>query len=175
MVLKSVLPTPILTARWSLRPNTMSASMRGLNYGNCLAFIALAAFVLTRSPLKGQTKALLLFGGDDHKTFLGCLNCGTVNSKSVCNSIGHYGSSVSHDSIWNSVGPYGSSVSSTSPWNSISRDAPIIVDTDGNAYGYFTVNSVHHDRTRIKWLLAVLDYYEKTNDLDKTREAMCGE
>lgn len=139
------------------------------------AFIALAILALTKAPLNGQTKAFLLFGDEDHKTFLGCLNCGTVNSKSVCNSVGHYGSSVSYDSIWNSVGPFGSSVSGKSPWNSVGSDPPIIVDTDGASYGYFTVNSVYHDRTRIKWLLAVLDYYEKTDDLDKTRDAMCDE
>jgi hypothetical protein len=111
------------------------------------------------------TKALLLFGESDHKTFLGCLNCANISSVSVCNSVGKYGSSVAQDSIWNSVGRFGSSVSSVSPWNSVSSNAPIIVDSDGDSYGYFSTNTVHHDRTRIDWLLAVLDYYEKTNDL----------
>jgi hypothetical protein len=149
--------------------------MTGLKCASYGAFITFAVFTLTKAQLEGQTRALLLFGGEDHKTFLGCLNCGTVNSKSVCNSVGHYGSSVSHDSIWNSVGPFGSSVSGKSPWNSVGNDPPIVVDTDGGSYGYFTMNSVHHDRTRIEWLLAVLEYYEKTDDLDKTRDAMCGE
>jgi hypothetical protein len=149
--------------------------MKTLTYGSCSVFIALAIFALAKAHAEGQTKALLLFGDEDHKTFLGCLNCGTVNSKSVCNSVGQYGSSVSRKSIWNAVGPYGSSVSGTSAWNSVADNPPIVVDSDGGSYGYFTMNSVHHDRTRIQWLLDVLDYYEKADDLDKTRDAMCGE
>jgi hypothetical protein len=120
------------------------------------------------------TKALLLFGGHDHKTFLGCLNCADTSDASVCNDVGQYGSDVAENSIWNDVGPYGSDVSPTSPWNDVSQDAPIIVDRAGKSYGYFSANNVHHDRTRIDWLVAILDYYEKTNDLAKTRQKMCG-
>jgi hypothetical protein len=119
------------------------------------------------------TKAMLLFGGHDHKTFLGCLNCVDTSDTSVCNDVGEYGSDVAGNSIWNDVGPYGSDVSPTSPWNNVSQDAPIIVDRAGRSYGYFTTNNVHHDRTRIDWLVAILDYYDKTNDLAKTREKMC--
>ncbi len=120
-------------------------------------------------------KALLLFGGEDHKTFLGCLNCVDTSAVSVCNDVGTYGSDVSADSIWNDVGTFGSDVSPESPWDDVSQDAPIIVDKDGNSYGYFSANDVHHDRTRIPWLVAILDYYEKTNDLEKTRNRMCGD
>jgi hypothetical protein len=119
------------------------------------------------------TKALLLFGGHDHKTFLGCLNCVDNSDSSVCNDVGKYGSDVAENSIWNDVGRYGSDVSPTSPRNNVSQDAPIIVDRDGKSYGYFSANNVHHDRTRIDWLVAILDYYDKTTDLAKTREKMC--
>jgi hypothetical protein len=119
------------------------------------------------------TKALLLFGDREHKTFLGCLNCGEVSAVSVCNEVGKYGSEVAENSIWNEVGTYGSEVSPVSPWNEISTTAPIIVDNDGNSYGYFSANIVHHDRTRIRWLVEILDYYDKTNDLEKTRKMMC--
>lgn len=120
-----------------------------------------------------DTKALLLFGGEDHKTFLGCLNCSSLSSSSVCNELGKYGSSLQSDSIWNSLGHFGSSLSRYSPWNSLSNSAPIIVDKDGNSYGYFSVNSLHHDRTRIPWLVAILDYEDDKDDLDKTRDKMC--
>ena len=60
---------------------------------------------------------------------------------------------------------YGSDVSPNSPWNNISQDAPIIVDRTRKSYGYFSANDVHHDRTRIDWLVAVLDYYDKTSNL----------
>lgn len=119
-------------------------------------------------------KALLLFGGEDHKTFLGCLNCVDTSAISVCNDIGKYGSDIAPDSIWNDIGTYGSDISVYSPWDDISQDAPIIVDKDGNSYGYFSANNIHHDRTHIGWLVTILDYFEKTNDLSKTRKRMCG-
>ena len=106
---------------------------------------------------------------------MGCLNCADTSDTSVCNDVGKYGSDVAENSIWNDVGTFGSDVSPLSPWNDVSTDAPIIVDRDGNSYGYFSTNTVHHDRTRIEWLVAILDYYEKTNDLNKTREKMCGD
>jgi hypothetical protein len=37
------------------------------------------------------------------------------------------------------------------------------------------VNGLHHDRTRIDWLVAVLDYQYQKDDLDKTRDKMCGD
>jgi hypothetical protein len=137
----------------------------------CFAIIPAA---VSRAGAEG-TKALLLFGGSDHKTFLGCLNCTDTSDISVCNDVGKYGSDVAENSIWNDVGKFGSDVSPLSPWNDVSTDAPIIVDRDGNSYGYFSTNTVHHDRTRIEWLVAILDYYEKTNDLNKTHKKMCGD
>lgn len=121
-----------------------------------------------------QTKALLLFGGKDHQIFLGCLNCVAQADVSVCNSFGKFGSSFEDNSIWNSFGSFGSSFSEFSPWNSFSDSAPIIVDKDGKSYGYFSVNSFHHDRTTIPWLVAILEFQESKDDLDKTRDKMCG-
>jgi hypothetical protein len=41
-----------------------------------LLILALGALVAAPPVSPAQsTKALLLFGGDEHKTFLGCLNC----------------------------------------------------------------------------------------------------
>ena len=125
-----------------------------------------------------RPKALLLFGGEGHKTFLGCVNCSEISTSSVCNNIGKYGSTIARDSIWNSIGQFGSTIGRYSPWNSIASEAPIIVDEDGNSYGYFSVNAIHRDRTRLSWLVSILDYYDKLDDLDsleKTRTKMCGE
>lgn len=85
---------------------------------------------------------LLLFGGRDHRTFLGCLNCSAIDSGSVCNTIGDYGSTISDKSIWNSISDYGSTISDTSPWNTIADTPPVIVDKQGKYYGKFTVNSL---------------------------------
>ena len=137
--------------------------------------IVLAVLTLTARSNGQEAKALLLFGGEGHKTFLGCLNCSQLSPSSVCNQLGRYGSSLQSDSIWNSLGRFGSSLSNDSPWNSLSNTAPIIVDKDGNSYGYFSVNTLHHDRTQIGWLVSVLDYEEENDDLDKTRDKMCGD
>jgi len=119
--------------------------------------------------------ALLLFGGEDHKTFLGCLNCIATSPGSVCNEYGKEGSQYQNDSIWNAYGPFGSQYSEFSPWNAYTSKAPIIVDKDGNSYGYFSTNAYHKDRTHIKWLVSILDFEKDDNDLEATRKAMCPE
>lgn len=122
-----------------------------------------------------QSKALLLFGGVDHKKFLGCLNCSKMSSSSVCNKFGDYGSKFNSESIWNQFGDFGSKFNSYSPWNQFSDSAPIVVDSDGNSYGYFSTNRFHHDRTRIAWLVKILDLQAENDDLDATYDAMCGD
>ena len=143
----------------------------------CVLFLILCSLGsnLTAHSAAQSTKALLLFGGEDHKIFLGCLNCAGTSNTSVCNEFGQYGSQYQSESIWNEYGHFGSEYSSQSPWNEYSNDAPIIVDKDGNSYGYFSANEYHHDRTRIKWLVAILDYFSKATDLEKTRKRMCGD
>lgn len=140
-----------------------------------VAAVILLALSLAPRISAQQQKALLLFGGKDHKTFLGCLNCAETSQLSICNQFGTYGSAFQTDSIWDGFGEFGSEFSEYSPWNDFSTNAPIIVDKDGSSYGYFTTNSFHHDRTRIKWLLDTLNYFEKSQDLDKTRDHFCGD
>jgi len=127
------------------------------------------------SEVHAQAKALLLFGGKEHETFLGCLNCTNTSATSVCNAYGKNGSKYQSDSIWNAYGHFGSKYSSDSPWNEYSSDAPIIVDKDGGSYGYLSENKYIRDRTRIGWLLKVLDYQDSKDDLDKTRDFMCND
>ena len=124
---------------------------------------------------RAQDKALLLFGGDDHKTFLGCLNCNKFSGVSLCNKFGQFGSKFNSESIWNRFGDFGSKFNSDSPWNKFTDSAPIIADKDGNSFGYFSANKFHHDRTRIKWLVQILDYQSAEDDLESTRGAMCGD
>lgn len=149
--------------------------MKIIRVAACLFVLCLTVLPTALPCADAQTaKALLLFGGKDHKTFLGCLNCVDTSASSICNELGKYGSDLQANSIWNSLGKFGSDLNSESPWNDLSFDAPIIVDAEGKSYGYFSTNSLHHDRTQIEWLVAILDYYETDNDLDKTREKMCG-
>lgn len=137
-----------------------------------LAFILAAASFCAVSHAQ-SAKALLLFGGEDHKTYLGCLNCSAHSESSVCNEYGKYGSPYQSGSIWNQFGTFGSEYNTYSPWNQYSSNAPIIVDQDGKSYGYFSANAFHHDRTRIGWLVRALDLQAKKSELDATRALIC--
>ena len=123
--------------------------MRQIRLTAVLLLLATAAFA--------QSPKLMLFGGSDHDVYLGCLNCNSFASDSVCNEFGQHGSEFASDSIWNEFGRFGSEFSSDSPWNAFGTNAPIIVDADGNFYGYFSRNEFHLKRTRIKALVAPLN------------------
>jgi hypothetical protein len=113
--------------------------------------------VYSASPV-GQK--LMLFGGLDHKVYLGCLNCSEYALDSVRNEYGLHGSPYAMDSIFNSFGQYGSPYSMYSACNSYATDPPVIVDRDGAFYGRLTVNRYNVQRTRnenlIEWLEQVV-------------------
>jgi len=122
-----------------------------------------------------QNVALLLFGGDGHKTFLGCLNCGKHDSESICNKYGENGSKYASDSIWNKYGDFGSKYSGQSPWNRYASAPPAIVDKEGNFYGYLTANQYNAKRTKIAVLVALTDLWEKiTDDPEPIADKFCG-
>lgn len=104
---------------------------------------------------------LMLFGGDNNKQYLGCLNCDEIASDSIFNEYGRYGNKYSATSIWNRYGQYGSSYSQYSPWNAFASNPPVIVDEDGNFYGYFTVNEYYPKRTQISWIIRIIEISEK--------------
>lgn len=131
--------------------------------------------LLIAPAASAQTPALLVFGGDDHKTFLGCLNCNKYSAGSVCNEYGANGSKYNTTSIWNPYGTFGSKYSHGSPWNQYSTAAPIVVDNSGQSYGYLSANKYHSNRTRIDGLNQLADLIADTDDLDKARDIFCGE
>lgn len=118
---------------------------------------------------------LLLFGGSGHDDFLGCYNCSKDESASICNKYGKFGSKYSSDSIWNKYGTYGSKYNSSSPWNQYSsgNDVPVIVDRNGNFYGYFTINNYRSNafESSAKFKRT---FKQLNGDLDKFREIFCG-
>lgn len=79
-------------------------------------------------------------------TFLGVISTNPVDSNSITNVVGKYGSIVSNFSIFNIVGNYGSIVSQQSPFNIVSSDPPRIIDHNGNFYAYLTKNMVKSPR-----------------------------
>lgn len=101
--------------------------------------IILASCLLVASPLAEATGPIYIFGGQGHKEFLGCLNCGEMHPKSVWNEMSTFG--FKNDfGVWGSYGQYASAYSSYSMCNQYSTDAPIIVDEQGNAYGRLSLN-----------------------------------
>ena len=92
------------------------------------------------------SQTLYIYGGEDHDVFLGKLNASKYDSKSIWNEYGTYGSEYNTNSIWNEYGTYGSAYSSYSPFNSYASYPPVIVDEEGNFYGYFTVNKYKSKR-----------------------------
>ena len=98
--------------------------------------------------------ALLVFGGTDHKTFLGCLNCSEYGQSSIHN-LYSYGS-LYGQTIFNHFSEYGSAYSNVSACNPYATNAPVIVDSSGHYYGRLTVNEYHYEigigRNFIEWL-----------------------
>lgn len=88
-------------------------------------------------------KKLMIFGGQDHGTYLGCLNCSNYASDSVLNQYGEHGSQYSSLSIWNHYNQFGSAYSNFGACNAYATDPPVIVDSEGNFYGRLTMNQYH--------------------------------
>jgi hypothetical protein len=103
----------------------------------------------------------MLFGDKNNEQYLGCLNCSQYALDSIMNEYGTYGNEFSNVSIWNTYGTYGSSYSQYSPWNRFATNPPAIVNQDGNFYGYFTINELFPNRTRVNWIIEILDTAEK--------------
>lgn len=131
--------------------------------------------ILTCGTALAEEPVLLLLGGENHDKFLGCLNCSKYDLSSVWNKYGEYGSKYNSDSIWNKYGTYGSKYNSLSPWNKYSSDGPVVVDPDGNFYGYFTLNK-YNNQTKIKWLVWILENHEYVmENFDEIRTGAWGQ
>jgi hypothetical protein len=85
----------------------------------------------------------MLFGGEGHKVYLGCLSCSEYATDSVFNQYGTFGSRYSSTSILNHYSDYGSAYSNWGACNAYATDPPVIVDLDGNFYGRLTLNEYH--------------------------------
>ena len=115
-------------------------------------------FLIFSFYANGQT--LHLYGGSGHDVYLGCLNCDSYENSSIWNEYGTYGSSYNSNSIWNEYGTYGSEYGTYSPWNEHSNTPPVVVDKDGNFYGYFTINEYKSKRADSELALIIYEYYE---------------
>jgi hypothetical protein len=118
---------------------------------NSLAAVAQGAQAVRAAPVK-----LMVFGGQGHQTYLGCLNCNEYASDSVQNAYGTFGSAYMPNSMANQYGEFGSPYSMYSACSQYASDPPVIVDDAGNFYGRLTVNAYNLQRTQdagvIRWL-----------------------
>ncbi|MFQ5890866.1 MAG: hypothetical protein ACE5JR_12570 [Gemmatimonadota bacterium] len=135
--------------------------------------IAFAVVVAVPPSARAQTE-LLIFGGPGHDQFLGCLVCNELSSESICNGFGPYGNEFSSRGMFNEFAGFGNEFSSSSPWNEFSNSTsvPVVVDRDGNFYGYFTINDTRPDA--VEFATELRKIYESVDgDLEKVRVILC--
>jgi hypothetical protein len=113
--------------------------------------LAISSAAYAQVVTAGRHK-IMLFGGEDHKVYLGCLSCSKYANDSVLNTYGPHGSKYATDSIFNRYGEYGSPYSSTSSCNPYASSPPVIVDEDGDYYGELTINTTRSKRAQSETL-----------------------
>lgn len=120
-----------------------------------------------------NAQELLIFGGLNHERFLGCFNCNEFSPESICNEFGA-GNEFKSDSIFNEFSTFGNEFSSSSPWNefSSSKQVPVLVDRQGNFYGYFTINEIRSDAVPFAGDLAKI-YDMADGNLKVFRNILC--
>lgn len=126
-------------------------------------------------PLITSAQELLIFGGFNHDDFLGCLKCNEYSSESICNEYGQFGNEYASGTMWNEYSsPYGNEYSSSSPWNkySTSNSVPVLVDRNGQFYGYFTINDYRSDAVNFASDMKIW-YEENDGDLEQVRIRLC--
>jgi len=96
-------------------------------------------------PPPAPAADVLLFGGPDHETFLGCFTCSRFDSDSVHNPFGQFGSRFSSTSIWNHFSDFGSRFSNDSACNQFASNPPILVSQNRTFFGELTVNTFRVD------------------------------
>lgn len=143
---------------------------------NCERFrpIRKTALLLTRTKLLFSWVAffaalqgiaavkLMVYGGEGHKEFLGVINEPQYGVDSIWNVHGTYGDKYGDKVIWNKYGMYGGSSGIYSPFNKFSSTPPIIVDAQGNFYGFLTTNK--NKKPRANFALAKLICYVGSNE-----------
>jgi hypothetical protein len=108
-----------------------------------LTILAATSFLLpAKANAQGSRSPILIYGALERGqgvVFLGCANCNSMDSESLSNNIGDYGSQISDISIYNRIGDYGSQISNVSACNRYATNPPVVVQ-DNQILGYLTVN-----------------------------------
>ncbi len=98
-----------------------------LTVGGCkgmavLGALGSAAEPNSTAPAISPNLKLMIFGGANHGTYLGCLNCSEYAADSVWNKYGSSGSPYSAESIFNHYSQFGSPYSTESACNQFATD-----------------------------------------------------
>lgn len=125
--------------------------------------LAIVALAFQGSALAQE---LLVFGGEAHKEFLGCLTCSEFAGNSIWNEMSTYGWKNGFGT-WNPFGSYKNPFSSYSACNEFASDPPVIVDNSGNYYGRLTVNEIRTD--------SVCGSMKSSDQLCQALKVMCAE
>ena len=106
----------------------------------------------------------MIYGGENSEVFLGCLNCDKFDKESIWNTMGDFGSVFGQFSIWNKFREYGGQMGNYSPFNQFSKKPPILVDSNGNKYGYFSVDSFYMQSTDLKLAIYIVENWETISE-----------
>lgn len=119
----------------------------------CFAFFAFASEFCLAIDIK-------IFAGPGHETFLGVLNAEDHRRDSIWNEYREFGSTSSRTSIWNRNCPFGGSRGPYSPFNKQTLTPPVLVDDEGNFYGYMTANEQMEKRSQAEIVILICDNWE---------------
>lgn len=84
-------------------------------------------------------QAIYIFGGTNHRVFLGCLSCSSTAANAITNQYGEFGSRFG-ETVLNRFSDYGSKYSDLSACNPYANDPPVVVGADGTYYGRLSMN-----------------------------------
>ena|SRR5947207_2598494 len=119
-----------------------------------LVLLGLPISGVPAEPVQGARPVVWIFGGSDHKTFLGCLTCEPSAVNSIFNSDGDFGhcGGLAFDNLYchtllSAFGSTGLVAEETSACGPSSTNPPVLVDPDGHYYGRFSVGALlgHED------------------------------
>jgi len=106
----------------------------------CIMCLVATTCLLASLLANAQSNKIMLFGGKNNKTFLGCLTCSEYDSSSAHNTYSAFGSEYSSSSIWNNYSDYGSMYGAYSACNTNATNPPVLVDNNGTFYAYLSLN-----------------------------------
>jgi hypothetical protein len=106
-------------------------------------------FLFAISFVNANDSKIMIFGGEKHDVYLGCLNCSETASDSIFNSNGKFGkcSGIYDDNlfcrgIYKEFGGKGI-YKDQSACGSNASEPPVIVDENGGYYGRFSLGGIY--------------------------------